>query len=151
MFGVCSADGSQHCSQAVTQQSTEVMAVRLGDTARQLQAELDGFKSRALRAEAPAQRHLYMAEWRVQEDVQVDESELLMLAGHTRGDLDRQSINMPVTHRELARRMEGGAPIVATAATASQEASDALSAVAALEATFTLVLTQATAVPTPAL
>ena len=27
-------------------------------------AQLDGFKSRALRAEAPTQRHLYTTEWR---------------------------------------------------------------------------------------
>ena len=144
------ADGSLHCSQAVTQQSAEVMVVRLGDRAQQLQTELDGFKSRAVRAEAPAQRHLYTTEWRVEEDVLVDESGLLVLTGNTR-DLDRQSINMPVTHRELAGRMEGVAPIVATAATASQQACAAPSAVSALEATLSLVQAQATTVPTPAL
>ena len=44
--------------------------MRLAHAAEQMQAELDGFKSRALRAEAPAQRHLYTTEWRGEEDVQ---------------------------------------------------------------------------------
>ena len=36
----------------------------LGAAAGQAQARLDGFKSRALRTEAPAQRHVYASEWR---------------------------------------------------------------------------------------
>ena len=44
------ADISSLCWQVVTQQSAEVMAVRLEHAAEQLQAELDGFRSRALRA-----------------------------------------------------------------------------------------------------
>ena len=51
MFDACSADGSLHCSQAVTQHSAEVMAVRLGNTARQLQAELAERDARILEAE----------------------------------------------------------------------------------------------------
>jgi hypothetical protein len=39
--------------------------VRLGGVDGQSRAQLDGFKSRALRPEAPAQRHLYATEWRV--------------------------------------------------------------------------------------
>ena len=37
--------------------------MRLGALASPPQAQLDGFKSRVLRAEAPAQRHLYATEW----------------------------------------------------------------------------------------
>ncbi|KOO28331.1 polyketide synthase [Chrysochromulina tobinii] len=37
----------------------------LGGVDGQSRAQLDGFKSRALRPEAPAQRHLYATEWRV--------------------------------------------------------------------------------------
>ena len=39
--------------------------MRLGGVDGQSRAQLDGFKSRALRPEAPAQRHLYATEWRV--------------------------------------------------------------------------------------
>ena len=49
--------------QAVARQGVEVVSVRLGALSGQSQAQLDGFKSRALRAEAPAQRHLYTTEW----------------------------------------------------------------------------------------
>ena len=41
--------------------------MRLGAIGAEMQAQLDGFKSRAMRAEAPAssqQRHLYVTEWR---------------------------------------------------------------------------------------
>ena len=38
--------------------------MRLGGLDGQPQAQLDGLKSRALRSEAPAQRHLYTTEWR---------------------------------------------------------------------------------------
>ena len=39
--------------------------VRLCTHDDQLQAQLEGFKTRALRAEAPAQRNLYVTEWRM--------------------------------------------------------------------------------------
>jgi hypothetical protein len=53
------------CSQAVARQGLDAASVRLGALSRPSQAQLDGFKSRALRAEAPSQqRHLYVAEWR---------------------------------------------------------------------------------------
>ena len=38
--------------------------MRLGALFGPSQAQLDGFKSRALRAEARTQRHLYTTEWR---------------------------------------------------------------------------------------
>ena len=38
--------------------------MRLGAQSERPQAQLDGFKSRALRAGAPTQRHLYTTEWR---------------------------------------------------------------------------------------
>jgi hypothetical protein len=53
------------CSQAVARQGAAAVSVRLGGVDGQSRAQLDGFKSRALRPEAPAQRHLYATEWRV--------------------------------------------------------------------------------------
>ena len=51
-------------AEGVARQSADAVAVRLGATAQPAQAQLDGFKSRALRAAAPAQRDLYASEWR---------------------------------------------------------------------------------------
>ena len=50
--------------QAVARQGAEAVAVRLGSLLGRPQAQLDGFKSRVLRSETPAQRHLYATEWR---------------------------------------------------------------------------------------
>jgi hypothetical protein len=44
--------------------ASEAVSVGLGALGRTAQAQLDGFKSRVLRAEAPTQRHVYAAEWR---------------------------------------------------------------------------------------
>ena len=52
------------CSQGVARRSADAVSVRLGGVDAQPQAQLDGFKSRALRFAAPAQRHLYTTEWR---------------------------------------------------------------------------------------
>ena len=41
----------------------DAILVRLAAHVGKPQAQLDGFKSRALRAEAPRQRHLYATEW----------------------------------------------------------------------------------------
>ena len=43
--------------------------MRLGAVGQAAQAELDGFKSRALRAAPPTQRHLYVTEWRTMDSV----------------------------------------------------------------------------------
>ena len=60
-----SLDGAQCELWAIVgRQGTEAMSVRLGSCAGETQAQLDGFKSRALRMEAPtAPRHLYTTEW----------------------------------------------------------------------------------------
>ena len=50
-------------SQAVARESMEAVSVRLGALLAP-QAQLDDFKTRALRLEAPTQRHLYVTEWR---------------------------------------------------------------------------------------
>ena len=45
-------------------QDAEAVSVLLLVLCGQSQAQLDGFKSHELRAEVPAQRHLYTTEWR---------------------------------------------------------------------------------------
>ena len=51
--------------QAVARQAAAAIVVRLGSLRRASQAQLDGFKSRALRVQAPTQRHQYLTEWRL--------------------------------------------------------------------------------------
>ena len=55
--------GAPLCSQAVERLAAGTVLVQLGALACLPQAQLDGFKTRALRAEATAQRHLYAIEW----------------------------------------------------------------------------------------
>ena len=52
-------------SQVTARQGSEAVSVRLGALTRSSQAQLDGFKSRVLRAEAGTQRHFYVTDWRV--------------------------------------------------------------------------------------
>ena len=47
------------CLQGVERQGVEAVSVRLGGVVEPPQAQLDGFKSRALRSDAPTMRHLY--------------------------------------------------------------------------------------------
>ena len=56
--------GALACFQAVAHHGPTAVSVRLGALLGQPQAQLDGFKSRALRAGAGAQRNLYTTEWR---------------------------------------------------------------------------------------
>ena len=59
--------------QGVAQQDGGAVSVVLGTRAGEAQAQLEGFKSRALRGEVPlrAQRQVYTAEWRVLDSQQV--------------------------------------------------------------------------------
>ena len=73
------------CSQVGVRQSAEAVSVRLGALAESCQAQLDGFKSRALRATAPAaqSRHTYVTDWSVvepqpEEDMARDTAALLL-------------------------------------------------------------------------
>ena len=69
-------------SQAVAWQGTGSVMVRLGDVSVQPYTQLDGFKLRALRSEAPAQRHLYMTEWYSLSVAAASPLGLTLLVGH---------------------------------------------------------------------
>ena len=66
---------------AVSQQGAEAVSVRLGAHGLPPQAQLGGFKVRALRAEAAAQRHLYVSEWRVAEVPVASTGSVLVMLG----------------------------------------------------------------------
>ena len=49
----------------MARQDAEAIVVRLGSLKETSQAQLNGFKSRALRAQAPTQRDQYQTEWQL--------------------------------------------------------------------------------------
>ena len=69
-------------AQAVERQGVDAVSVRVGSLEGQPQAQLDGFKSRVLRAAAPAaQKHLYTTEWRVSEAPLTDNGAASLVIG----------------------------------------------------------------------
>ena len=66
--------------QGVAWESVESTAVWLDAVASPLQAQLEGFKTRALRAQAPAQRHQYASEWHILAMAQASEIGRLVLS-----------------------------------------------------------------------
>ena len=64
----------------MARQGADAISVRLGAYAAPAQAQLDGFKSRELRAVAPAaQRDLYATEWRAIEVETAHSAQILVL------------------------------------------------------------------------
>ena len=80
--------------------------MRLGALSGQSQAQLDGFKSRALRAEAPTQRHLYITEWRQIEVAGGVSTEVLAISDDESVECERRSSR--VSHAELATALRNG-------------------------------------------
>jgi acyl-coenzyme A synthetase/AMP-(fatty) acid ligase/3-oxoacyl-(acyl-carrier-protein) synthase len=128
---------------AVSRQATEAGAVRLGAIARPSQAQLDSFKSRALRVEAPAQRQLYVTEWRVCDTDEASSMAVIIVSG----EVALQS--MACEHQDPAFRWAtavGGRKWVIVLTTSC--AATARLPLLGLEAALALV--QATAASTPA-
>ena len=69
----------------MARQGAEAVAVRLGSLLGQAQAQLDGFKSRTLRAAAPAQRDLYASEWRALDAAEAASAPTLVIGGELAG------------------------------------------------------------------
>ena len=69
------------CLQAVARQGVEAISVRLGADGKRSQAQLDGFTLRALRVEAPAQRHLYATTWRALEVTKAPRMTMFLICG----------------------------------------------------------------------
>ena len=130
------ADISSRCWQVMTQQSAEVMAVRLEHAAEQLQAELDGFRSRALRAEAPAQRHLYTTEWRLLDSAALATVNALVLSGIVAPILAKRACARDM-HEDT--KLCDGAQAVLWTPVATQRARSSTSCVYGLEEALALV------------
>ena len=67
--------------QASARRVAEAQSIRLGAVGQPAQAELDGFKSRAVRAAAPTQRHLYATEWRALDALGAASTAMAVIAG----------------------------------------------------------------------
>ena len=104
------ADGTCLCAwalQGVARQGAEAVAVRLGSLLGQAQAQLDGFKTRALRVAAPTQRHLYTTEWRQIDVASGAGAEVLVISDDESTQCKSFSPRAP--HAELMAALHNGA------------------------------------------
>ena len=116
--------------------------MRLGALWGQLQAQLDGFKSRALRAEAPTQRHLYITEWRQIEVAGGVSTEVLAISDDDTVECERLSSR--VSHAELVAALRNGELAAIAVAVATQHGWLEASPLFALEVALALVQMQLT-------
>ena len=123
----------------------EAVSVRLGGLLGQSQAQLDGFKSRALRAEAPTQRHLYTTEWRQIEVTGGADAKVLVIGDDESVACER--LSSQVSLEELVAKLCNGAWATIAAAVATQRGCLAAAPLFALEVALSLVQMQATTTP----
>ena len=125
--------------------------MRLGNpTVQQPCSQLDGFKSRALRSEAPAQRHLYLTEWRSLAAAAAQSGATLVI-GFEAWTAECERLSPPNSSRHELAAMVGGddwAVVVATVAI-ERECFAALP-LFALEMALALVQAQASIASAPA-
>ena len=132
---------------SVSRQGGEA-AVRLDTLAGQPSAQLDGFTVRALRAEAPIQRHLYMTEWQQIELVATESiAEVLTIGDDQAGA--RNILSSYASAEELARKLRMGGWAAIAALVSMQRGQTAVLPLFALEVALTLVKVQAETVGAP--
>ena len=143
---ICLTDLQQSVcvAQVVTPESAEVSSVRLCAPLGHCQAQLNGFKSRALRAEASMPRHLYATEWRT---IDVSETVSGVLLVTCSGELP--------TSKRVASYKNGDVnfftrePASAISAVAVQLVSKWITALSTLETALTLVQIEAATLSAP--
>ena len=118
--------------------------MRLGATTDRPQAQLDGFKSRALRMEVPtAQRHLYTTEWRALELKHSGDVSMLMVTDEDVQSAQCERLSSRVERGELASKMHGCTRTAVAVAVATQRGPLSSVPLFALEVALGLVQTQA--------
>ena len=139
------------CSQAVARQGAAAVSVRLGGVDGQSRVQLDGFKSRALRSEAPAQRHLYATEWRVLAAMPAPAQgrPAALVLGDAALPFEDERVPSQTRWSKLAVEASGGAGAAITMAVAPQCARLAGLPLCALEAALALVQAQASTASMP--
>ena len=116
--------------------------MRLGPLLAGAHAQLDGFKSRALRAEAPAhQRHLYATVWRAGDGVQAEGAKVLAISDDASVRCERLAARVPQVN--ILEKLQDGEWAVVMAA-AVQRGACATLPLCALEVALTLVQIGAT-------
>ena len=129
------------CPQAAAQQGDAAVSVRLGALAGPAQAQLDGFKSRVLRAEASTpQQHLYVTEWSIIGELEAAERTAVLMVG---GDESMQSERLASSvlgEEMVALRHSSGATVVLAVST--QRSSFAIAPLLALEVALTVMQAQ---------
>ena len=132
----------------MARQGAEAVAVRLGSLlGQQAQAQLDGFKSRALRVAAPTQRHLYITKWRQIDVASGARAEVLVISDDASMECKTSSPRAPHAKLMVAPHNGKWAAVVVAVATAREIF--AVHPLLALEAALVLMKTQATTAPAP--
>ena len=129
----------------------DAVSVQLGAPAGGLQAQLDGFKSRAVRASAlmqqQQQQHAYVTDWRAIEQGASGTTApaMVILSSEALGEADRRP-----SYGERAEEAAVSTPVAVAFAAAMQHGQAAALALCALEAALLLVqTTQASQAPAP--
>ena len=134
-----------------TREGGEAASVRLGALVGAPQAQLDGFKSRALRAESATQRHLYATEWRwlAGPPARASGVSVLVVSDESLEEVGCERLGSAVRRDALASKLEAAAGSTVLAAVAPQRGQLELDALFALEVSLALVQAQAATSSTP--
>ena len=114
--------------------------MRLGGLSGQSRVQLNGFKSRALRSNAPAQRHLYLTEW-----CSIGPAEAQHRAPLVIGDATFPAKYQRLSRPDLAADVSAGTWAVISMALTTPRSSYARGALSALELALALVQAQPSA------
>ena len=135
--------------QAVALQGVGATAVRLGPLVSRSRVQLDGFKSRALRAaKAATQRNLYATEWRsAAVPPEAAGAPMLVLSDVALGGSGIERLRSTVPREDLAAKLGAAAWSAVAAAVSMQRGQMGVDSLFALEVALALVQTQATKAP----
>ena len=125
-----------------------MVAVRLGSLVGQSQAQIDGFKARALRSEASTLRHLYLTEWRSL-DAAAAQSGATLVIGFETWTVEGERFTPNASRHELAATMGGDWAVIVAMVAIEREGFAALP-LFALEVALALVQAQAAITSAPA-
>ena len=131
------------CTQVASRTNAEADAtVRLGALGSGLQAQLENFKVKALKAGVKKQRNLYVTEWRAF-DVKASGSSSMLVIGDESPNDSRSSLKSRVEADSLAEELQRGKWPAVAVAVATQVGVTARDSLVALEVALTVVKTQA--------
>ena len=132
--------------QAVGRQGADAICVRLGSVLGPLQAQLGGFKSRALRKEALSHYHLYLTEWHLLDVVTKHRGGVLVVANESfAASFTRPSLW--TSGDELAAKLGSSMCMAQGVAIATAREYHSRSPLDVLEVAVVLVQTQAATAP----